>query len=170
MGLKRFLAGCGLVMLAFAGWTPPAGAIGGGACRITGHIAFSPRGDSAGDWRIDDGVIDCQGLLSGGKTRILGAGPFAGSGNYSALGGGGACLHQAGTGTFEYRVPTSGGVIYFSEPGTYTVAAVGALSSTTLRGAFELVPPFNGDCVTKPVTSAPFAAQVVLYRGVEPGV
>jgi hypothetical protein len=170
MGLKRFLAGVGLVVLAFAGWTPSAGAIGGGACRISGRIAFSPKSDSAGDWRIDDGVIDCQGLLSGGKTRILGAGPFGGSGSYGVLGAGSACLRQTGSGTFVYRVPTSGGVIFFTEPGSYTVVGAGALTSTTLRGTFALVPPFNGDCVTKPVTGAPFVSQVTLYRGVEPGV
>jgi len=170
MGVKRFVAAWGLMVLAFAGWAPSAGAIGGGVCRISGRIAFAPKSDSAGDWRIDDGVIDCQGLLSGGKTRILGAGPFAGSGSYTALGAGGACLHQAGTGTLVYRVPTSGGVIFFSEPVEYTVVGAGALTSNTLRGTFVLVPPYSGDCVTKPVTGASFASQVVLYRGVEPGV
>jgi hypothetical protein len=170
MGVKRFVAGWGLLVLALAGWAPSAGALGGGVCRIGGRISFTPTSDTAGDWRIADGVIDCQGLLSGGKTRILGAGPFTGSGTYSALGGGGACLHQAGTGMLDYRVPTSGGVIFFSEPGAYTLVGAGALTSPTLRGTFSLVPPFNGDCVTKPVTSATFASQVVLYRGVEPGV
>jgi hypothetical protein len=169
--VKRCLAGCALLLLPLIGWAPGAGAAGGGACRITGRIAFSPRGDNEGAWTIEAGVIDCQGVLAGGKNRIVGPGEFKGSGDYKALAAaGGACLHQAGTGTVEWRIPTSGGFLSVSEPDTYTLVGVGSFATPTLHGTFEVAPPYNGDCVTKPVTTATFVAEAVLYRGVEPRV
>jgi len=167
--VKRFVACWALVALPLVAFASGAGAVGGGACRITGRMVFSPQTETNGRWSIEDGIIDCQGLLSGGKNRILGPGEFKGSGSYSALGGGGACLHQTGSGTLEYRIPTSGGYLFISEPDSYTMAGVGAFTTPTLRGAFEVAPPYNGDCVTKPVTSATFVAEATLYRGVGPG-
>src|SRR5262249_13245260 len=153
--VKSVLAGWALVGLSLVGFAPGAGAVGGGFCRISGKIAFRPQSAGAGQWSIEDGVIDCAGLLSGGKNRMLGPGPVKGSGSYSPLAAvGGACLHQSGSGTVEYRIPTSGGYLVISEPDTFTMVGVGALTTPTLRGAFEIAPPYGGDCVTKPVTSA----------------
>ena len=167
--MKRFLACWSLVLLPIVEFAPSAGAVGGGYCRISGPIVFSPRTASEGQWSIEKAVIDCQGLLAGGRRRFLGPGPFKGSGSYSALpAAGGACLHQAGSGTVEYSFPTSGGYLVVSEPGAYTLAGIGSFTTPTLRGTFGLAPPYDGDCVTKPVTTATFVATTVLYRGLEP--
>jgi hypothetical protein len=172
MAVNRFLACLALVVLPLVEFAPSAGAYGGGACRITGRIAFSPGSATSGQWTIDNGVIDCQGLLSGGKNRIVGPGEFKGSGSYtSSLPTGGPCLQQTGSGTLEYRIPTSGGFLFISEPDSYTLVGAGEFVTPTLHGTFELAPPYaGGDCVTKPPTRAAFAAQAVLFRGVEPGV
>src|SRR5437870_5472519 len=122
LAVKRFVACWALVALPLVAFASGAGAVGGGACRITGRMVFSPQTETNGRWSIEDGIIDCQGLLSGGKNRIVGAGAFKGSGSYSALGGGGACLHQAGSGTLEDRNPTSGGQLLISEPDSETTA------------------------------------------------
>ena len=169
--MKRFLVGSALVALALGGFAPDARALGGGACRISGRIVFSPQSDNEGGWSIDRGVIECAGLLAGGKNRILGPGEFTGSGSYKALAAaGGACLHQAGTGKVEWRIPTSGGYLVVSDPVTYTLVGVGAFTSPNLFGTFQAAPPYSGDCVTKPMTSAAFVAEALLYRGVEPKV
>ena len=57
--------------------------------------------------------------------------------------------------------------IIVSERNTYTLAGAGALTTPTLNGPLELLPPFDGDCVAKPVTRATFLAQVVLLRNPE---
>jgi hypothetical protein len=168
--VKRLLACWALVVLPLVGFASHAGAAGGGVCRIMGRLVFSPKTDSDGAWTIQDGVIDCQGVLAGGKNRILGPGPFKGSGTYGPLApAGGACMHQTGTGTVDYRIPTSGGFLVISEPNSYAMVGAGSFTTPTLRGTFEAPPPYNGDCVTKPVTSTAFEAEALLYRGVEPG-
>ena len=157
-------------VLALVASVPGAGALGGGACRITAHIAFAPKSAGDGAWTIERGVIDCVGLLAGGKNRITGAGEFSGTGSYTTVPGpGGACVQQVANGRFSYRIPTSGGYVVIEEPGGYTLVGAGALSTPTLRGPLQITPPYGGDCVTKPVTAASFLAQVTLYRGVEPG-
>jgi hypothetical protein len=169
--VKRFLVVSAMVALALVGFVPEAGALGGGACRISGRMVFSPQSDNEGGWSIDRGVIECAGLLAGGKNRILGPGEFGGSGTYKALAGaGGACLRQAGTGKVEWRIPTSGGYLVVSDPVSYTLVGAGAFTSPDLFGTFQAAPPYSGDCVTKPVTSASFVAEAMLYRGVEPKV
>jgi len=169
--VKRLLACWALVVLPLVGFAAPAGAAGGGVCRISGRIVFSPKTDSDGAWSIQDGVIDCQGLLAGGKNRILGPGQFKGSGTYGALApAGGACMHQTGMGTVDYRIPTSGGFLSITEPNSYAMVGAGSFTTPTLRGTLQVAPPYNGDCVTKPVTSATFVAEALLYRGVEPGL
>jgi hypothetical protein len=168
--VKRLLACWALVVLPLVGFASHAGAAGGGVCLIMGRLVFSPKTDSDGAWTIQDGVIDCQGVLAGGKNRILGPGPFKGSGTYGPLApAGGACMHQTGTGTVDYRIPTSGGFLVISEPNSYAMVGAGSFTTPTLRGTFEAPPPYNGDCVTKPVTSTAFVAEALLYRGVEPG-
>lgn len=41
---------------------------------------------------------------------------------------------------------------------------VGVFDTPTLHGLFQLLPPYDGDCLTKPVGRSTFAAQVVLVR------
>lgn len=169
--MKRLMVGWAVVVLALVASVPGAGALGGGACRITGRIAFAPKSPGDGTWTIERGIIDCAGLLAGGKNRITGPGELQGTGVYTTVPvPGGSCVQQVATGRFSYRIPTSGGYVVIEEPGGYTLAGVGALSTPTLRGTLEIAPPYTGDCVTKPVTAAAFLAQVTLYRGVEPGV
>jgi hypothetical protein len=168
--VKRFVVGWAVGVLALAASVPGAGAVGGGACRITGRILFTPNG-TGGGWSIERGIIDCQGLLAGGKNRVVGPGELRAAGTYTtAPGPGGACVHQIATGTFDYQIPTSGGFVVINEKGGYTLVGVGALTTPTLRGTAQVAPPYTGDCVTKPVTVATFLAQVTLYRGVGPGL
>ena len=168
--MNRFLACWAMVLLTVVEFAPGAGAYGGGVCRITGRIVFSPRSAGEGGWSIEDGVIDCAGVLSGGNKRILGPGQFQGSGSYSSAlpAAGGACPAQAGSGTVEYRIPTSGGYLVVNEPDSYTLVGVGSFATPTLHGTFEVAPPYDGDCVSKPMTGATFVAQASLYRGVQP--
>jgi len=162
--VKRFLVLLTLVVLPIVQFPPTADAVGIGGCTITGTVHFSPPKGSEGQWSIEGGVIDCQGIIAA-RRRILAPGPFKGSGSYTALpDGGGACLHQAGSGTLDYRIPTSGGDILISEPIAYTLVGAGSFTTQTLRGTFELKPPYDGDCVTKPVSSASFVAEALLYR------
>jgi len=167
--VKRVVVAVTVAVLALMASVPGAGAVGGGACRITAHIAFAPKSAGDGGWMIERGIIDCVGLLAGGKNRITGAGEFSGSGTYTTVPApGGACVQQVATGRFSYRIPTSGGYVVIDEPGGYTLVGAGALSTPTLRGPVEIAPPYSGDCVTKPVTAASFLAQATLYRGLEP--
>lgn len=169
--MKRVLACWALVALALAGWAPSAGAIGGGMCRITGRIAFSPQGATGGQWTIENGVMNCVGTLAGGRHRFVGPGQFRGSGSYtsSVPSASGACLQQAGKGMVEWHVPTTGGYLVANEPNDYTLVGIGSFTTPSFRGSFQLAPPYNGDCVSKPVTGAAFVAEAALYRGVEPG-
>ena len=169
--MKRLLACWALVVLPLVGFASQAGAAGGGVCRIIGRIVFSPKTDSDGGWSIQSGIIECQGVLAGGKNRILGPGKFTGSGTYGPVApAGGACMHQTGKGTVNYSIPTTGGFLVISEPRWYAMVGTGSFTTPTLRGTFQAAPPYTGDCVTKPMTSAGFVAETVLYRGVEPGL
>jgi hypothetical protein len=165
MGVKRFVAGLSLVALSVLGFSPTAGAVGQGACNITGTITFSSSSKtlSEGTWKIAPAVIDCQGIVAA-RRRITGRGPFSGGGTFRELsaGSGGAC-HQSGSGTVDYTIPTSGGDILVSEPITYTMVGVATFTTPTLRGAFQFAPS-SGDCVTNPVTRATFVAEMLLYR------
>lgn len=163
VAVKRLVAVLGLLVLPVVGFSSGAGAVGYGACTISGTITFTAESPSAGTWAISPGIIDCQGLIAG-RRRIIGRGPLKGSGTYAALPpGDSACLRHSGTGTLEYDIPTTGGEIKVSEPGDYRLTGVGTLSTPTLRGAFQ-VSPAGGDCVTQPVTRAAFVAEVVFLR------
>lgn len=162
--MKRFVAVLGLVVLPVFGSIPAADAVGHGVCTITGRITFSPPTLSAGAWDIESAVIDCQGLIAA-RRRIIGRGPLQGSGSFATVApGNGGCLEQTGAGTLEYRIPTSGGDIRVSEPVNHTLAGLGVINTPTLHGTFQLAPPYDGDCVTKPMARATFVAEVVLYR------
>jgi hypothetical protein len=162
--VKRFVAALAVLVLPLVGFDPTAHAAEEGACTITGTMTFTTRTLSEGMWAIGPAVIDCQGLI-GARQRITGRGPFRGAGTFTALPpGDGACLRQAGTGKVDYTIPTSAGDILISEPESHTLAGAGALTTPGLRGAFELPPPYDGDCLTKPVSRVTFIAEVVLHR------
>jgi len=158
----------GLAMVVpLAGFVPPAQATGGGGCTITGTISFSRTAPTATDgrWSIEPAVIDCKGLYNGYR-RFNGPGPFTGSGTYTALPpGDDHCFHQSGSGTVDYRFPTTGDDIHLVEPQDYTlVGAAGTFSTPSLHGIFQMSPPYEGDCLTKPLTKALFVAQATLVR------
>jgi len=162
--VKRFLVGLAVVGLAVFGLTPRADAVGYGACTIVGTITFSSQTLSTGTWTIGPATLDCQGII-GKRARITGRGPLRGSGTYTALApGDGGCLRQSGTGKVEYMIPTASGTIKVSEAVTHTLAGAGVLDTPSLHGVFQVQPPYDGDCVTKPVSRATFVAQLILYR------
>ena len=156
----------GLTMAPLVGPVPAAQATGAGVCTISGTISFthSPVRATQGLWNIE-GVLNCQGLYNGYR-RFNGPGTFAGSGTYTALPlGNGSCLHHDGSGTVDYRFPTTGDDIHLVEPQDYTlVGAAGTFTTPSLRGAFQITPPFEGDCVTTPLTRALFVAEATLVR------
>jgi hypothetical protein len=163
IGMRRFVAVLAVVVLPVLGLSSTAGAIEEGACTISGTITFSSQSPSAGVWTIGPAVIDCQGLVAA-RRLITGRGPLAGSGSFAALApGDSACLRQAGSGTLEYKIPTTAGDIVISEPENHTLAGIGVFNTPRLHGSFQVAPPYDGDCVTKPVSRATFLAQVVLY-------
>ncbi|HVW35091.1 MAG TPA: hypothetical protein VHL53_21340 [Acidimicrobiia bacterium] len=162
--VKRFVAVVAVLALPVLGSVPPAGATGEGACLITGTIAFAPVDANTGTWSIGPAVIDCQGIMSG-RYRITGRGPFRGTGKYTAAPDGAKpCLNQSGVGSVEYSIPTSAGDVPVTETESHTLAAVGDFFTPTLKGPFQITPPFEGDCLNKPFSRATFAAQVSMYR------
>jgi len=155
------------LLMPLIGFIPAADAAGVAACAISGTINFAPSSTTAatqGLWSIGPAVINCQGLLKG-VSRITGPGSFRGSGSYKALPvGGGTCLQQVGTGTVEYLIPTSDNDVHISERHDFILAGGGEFTTPSLRGAFQATPPYDGDCVTKPVTRATFVAQALMAR------
>ncbi len=159
----------GAVMVPLLGFVPAAHA-DAATCTISGTIGFSPPVATAtrGTWRIAPGAIRCYGLHKG-PEYFLGQGPFSGAGSYTVLSSGsGACLHQVGEGTVEYTVPTSGPnpSLRVRESHKFILAGAGTFMTPSLRGSFAVTPPYEGDCLTKPVTRATFVAQAMLVRDV----
>ena len=162
--VKRIVGVLALVVLPLVGVAPPAHAVGYGACTIVGTITFTTKTASAGTWTIGPATLDCQGVI-GKRGRIIGRGPFRGQGTFTALPpGDGACLRQTGTGNVEYEIPTFNGRIKVVEGASHTLAGAGVFETDSLHGAFQVPPPYEGDCVTKPVSKATFTAQLMLYR------
>jgi hypothetical protein len=154
----------GLAALPLAGFVPAAEASGGAICSISGTINLFPASASQGHWTIEPAVINCQGLFRA-TERITGPGRFAGSGSYAeAPAGSGTCMHHAGTGKVDYMIPTSEADVRIQEPHDFVLAGAGAFTTPSLRGSFQITPPYEGDCVTRPVTRATFIAQAVLLR------
>ena len=156
----------GLVMLPLVAFVPAAHSTGGGGCTINGTISFlqPASGSTQGHWSIEPGRIDCQGLYNG-YYRFNGPGAFTGSGTYDAgpLATGG-CAH-AGSGTVDYRFQTTVDDIHLVEPLNYVLlGAAGAFTTPSLRGVFQVSPPYEGDCLTRPLTRAVFVAQATLIR------
>jgi hypothetical protein len=161
--VKRFIAVLAVLGMAVLGFEVRADAVGYGACSVVGTISFSAKSPTAGTWTIGPAILDCQGII-GKRARITGRGPLRGSGTYTALPPSDACLRQAGTGKVEYEIPTASGTIKVNEAETHTIAGVGVLDTPSLHGVFQLPPPYDGDCLTKPLSRATFTAQLVLYR------
>jgi hypothetical protein len=156
----------GLVILPFLGSTPPAHATGGAACTISGTLTFSPASDSParGVWSIEPGVINCEGLFRS-KRVITGPGGFTGTGTYTEVSAGsGTCLHNVGTGTVDYIIPTSEANNRIQEPHDFVLAGAGVFTTPSLRGSFQVTPPYDGDCLTRPVIRATFVAEAVMIR------
>jgi hypothetical protein len=156
----------GLGALTLVGSMPPVEATGTAVCTISGTITFSHSEltSTGGRWTVGPAVISCHGLYNG-YERIMGPGRFAGAGTYTAFPSGtGTCLHSVGSGTVEYGFPTTAYDIRLVEPQNYTLAGAGAFTTPSLKGTFEVTPPYDGDCVTKPITSALFVAQASLVR------
>ncbi|HEV8627905.1 MAG TPA: hypothetical protein VG034_26005, partial [Acidimicrobiia bacterium] len=108
--------------------------------------------------------IDCKGVYKG-PDYFTGQGPFTGSGTYTVLPTGtGACVHQVGEGTVDYTFRTISGTYNLREKNEFVLAGAGKFTTPSLRGTFVIPPPYEGDCVTTPVTRATFIAQVVLAR------
>ena len=154
-----------LVVTPFVASVPAAEAIGGAACTISGTINFFPpaAGTAEAQWRIGPGAINCQGALNG--YHFYGQGPFSGSGTYTGLPAAGAsCVHYLGTGTVDYVMRTGAMVHRIRETKRFTLAGAGTFVTPSLRGGLALAPPYEGDCVTKPLTQATFVAQAVLPK------
>jgi len=165
---RRLLILLSALVPTLVGFVPPAHALGGAACLISGTITFSrPAATAAtgesGTWDIGPGLITCNGVIKG--YRIYGTGPFTGSGTYAALPvGGGPCLQHVGTGTVDYVMRSGAMVWHMQEAQKFVLAAAGEIATPTVRGPAKLAPPYEGDCVTKPVTRALFAAEVVMVN------
>ena len=165
------LLAVGLVLLTISA-APTAQAAGLAACTITGTIRFFPSSENRmqGAWNVEPAVIDCRGVFSfRGRQRILRPGSFSGSGTYAALPTeSGTCLHHVGSGTVDYWLFTSEADVHLKEPQSFVLAGAGTFSTPILRATFQVTPPSDGDCVTKPVTKALFVAQATLVRRLTP--
>ena len=153
------------VLSPFVAAVPAAEAIGGAACTISGTINFFPPAPGAveGQWRIGPGAISCQGALNG--YHFYGQGPFSGEGTYTGLpAGSGSCLHYLGTGKVDYIMRTGAMVHRIREAKRFTLAGAGTFVTPSLRGGLALAPPFQGDCLTTPVSQTGFVAQALLPK------
>lgn len=160
--LSALLPLTGLVV----GPAPRAEATGGAACVITGTMNFSPSaGDAAqGTWSIEPALISCQGIFRA-YDRITGPGEFTGSGRYEEIPvGDGGCLQRIGSGQLDYLIPTTEADVRIREPHRFVLAGAGTFTSPSLNGSSQITPPFEGDCVSQPVTQATFLAEAMLVR------
>jgi hypothetical protein len=153
-------------MSSVVGPVPAANAAGAAACVISGTISFVPPSDASGQgaWSIGPAMINCQGIFSG--YHFIGPGPFTGSGSYTATlpSSGGSCVDQVGTGTVDYTLQTEAMDYHKVEAKRFVLAGAGEFTTPSLRGSLQLMPPYEGDCVTKPVTRATFFAEGVMAR------
>jgi hypothetical protein len=166
LGRRLLLLLCAIVPTLAVGFVPPASALGGAVCLISGTITFDHPAIAAGStgaWSIGPGQISCNGIIKG--YRIFGSGPFTGAGTYEALPvGTGACLHHVGTGMVDYVMRSGAMVWRMREEQRLILAGAGEIATPTLRGPAKLAPPYEGDCLTKPVRRAFFAAEVVMIN------
>ena len=155
-----------MVATSVVGFVPAANGLGGAACVISGTISFRPPAAEAaagshGTWDIGPGQIQCNGIING--YRIWGTGPFNGSGTYTTLPvAGDTCghlVHHVGMGDVDYLMRSAAMLFRVRETKRFVLAGAGEFSTPSLRGAIQLLPPYDGDCVTKPITRATFVAQ-----------
>ena len=165
--MKRLIAIlAGLALVPLVGFVPKAEALGAGVCTISGTIAFEPPNGPylRGVWHIRPGAINCQGLHKG-VDYFTGQGPFTGSGTYSVLPSGtGTCVHQVGEGSVDYTFYTNSSTYRVQEESEFVLAGAGKFTTPSMNGSFVIPPPYEGDCITTPVTRATFVAQVLLAR------
>jgi len=154
----------GLFLLPLIGVVPSAHAMGAAVCTISGTFDLVPTSTTGqGRWTIEPGVISCEGLFRA-KRVITGPGKFRGSGTYDeASPGGGPCLHIVGTGQVDYTVPTFDADNQIHEPQDFVLAGAGAFATPSLRGSFQVAPPYEGNCLSKPVKGS-FVAEAILVR------
>jgi hypothetical protein len=160
--LKRLLVLLAVVATPVVGFVPAAHAVGAATCVIGGTMTLTaPSGTGVGAWEINPGLIDCNGAVNG--YRIWGSGPFTGRGTYTTLSpAGGPCRHQIGIGMVDYTFQSGAMVFHKQESQRFVVAGGGEFTTPSLRGTLQLAPPYQGDCLTQPVTKATFAAQGVM--------
>jgi hypothetical protein len=165
LGRRILLLGIA-VATSVVGFVPAASGLGGAACVIGGTITFKPQADAApsgtsGTWNIGPAQIECNGAING--YRIWGTGPFTGSGTYTGPPAtGSACghlVHLVGMGDVDYLMRSAAMIYRVRESKRFVLAGAGEFSTPSLRGAIQLLPPYDGDCVTKPITRATFRAQ-----------
>ena len=136
---------------------------GVGACMINGTITFSPAitASEQGTWQTERATIECHGVIYG-LARILGRGPFAGSGSLGPLSAStGACTLDLGPGNIDYTIPTSMGDLRITEPIT---AGLGAFTSRNMSGSFQLLPAHEATCAMNPLGRATFVAEGLFTR------
>ena len=156
-----------VVAMSVVGFVPAASGLGGAVCAIGGTITFAPpsagaAAGSPGAWNIGPAQIECNGAING--YRISGTGPFTGSGTYSSPpeAAGSPCghlVHHVGIGNVDYLMRSAAMIYRVRESKRFVLAGAGEFSTPSLRGAIQLLPPYDGDCVTKPITRATFLAQ-----------
>jgi hypothetical protein len=165
LGRRILLLGIA-VATSVVGFVPAASGLGGAACIIGGEITFKPPVAGAppgtpGTWNIGPAQIECNGAING--YRIWGTGFFGGSGTYTTPPETGrACghlVHLVGTGDVDYLMRSAAMIYRVRETKRFVIAGAGEFSTPSLRGAIQLLPPYDGDCVTKPITRATFRAQ-----------
>jgi len=163
---RRILLFGAVVATMVAGFAPAASGLGGAVCVISGTIAFLPPAadspaDTPGTWTIGPAQIQCNGIING--YRISGTGPFNGSGTYTSppVPGSpcGHLVHHVGMGQVDYIMRSAAMIYRVRETKRFVLAGAGEFSTPSLRGAIQLVGPYEGDCVTKPITRATFLAQ-----------
>jgi hypothetical protein len=168
---RRILLLVGVVATSVLGFVPAANGLGGAVCVISGTITFAPPSAEApagspGSWDIGPGQIQCNGIING--YRIWGTGPFTGSGTYTSLPvAGSTCghlVHHVGMGNVDYLMRSAAMLFRMRETKRFVLAGAGEFSTPSLRGALQLLPPYDGDCVTKPITRATFVAQARYLR------
>lgn len=164
--IRRLMLVAALAAVSSAVPAPPAGATGGAACVIGGTMQLSPDAATPahGAWRIEPGVINCQGFFRA-KNFIIGPGRFTGSGTYTEVPeGGGPCRHVVATGQVDYVIPTDHSTQHISEQVDFLFAGAGVFATPSLRGTVQATSPYRGDCMTETVSRASFVAQAVMLR------
>lgn len=160
------LSALALSAVGWVGVAPQAEATATAACAISGTINFSPLPTVAtqGTWSIEPAVISCQGVFRA-YDRITGPSEFTGSGTYVDIGDGpGSCMQHVGSGEVDYVIKTPEADVRINEPHEFVLAGAGTFATPSLKGSLQVSPPYEGDCVTSPVTRATFLAQGLFVR------